>query len=66
MEVTIKTTVEVGDVERDAELKYDCSPAEASSGDYPGCPAWAEYQSGFFCDTGEVFHEFFMLLVDFI
>ncbi|MDK1020054.1 MAG: hypothetical protein QGD90_00260 [Candidatus Hydrogenedentes bacterium] len=53
MEVTVKATIEIGDVERDVELKYICYPGEASSGDYPGHPPGAEYQSGFFCDTGE-------------
>ena len=53
MEVTIKTTVEIEGVERDVELKFVCYPGEASSGDYPGHPAGAEFQSGVFLDTGE-------------
>lgn len=53
MEVTVKTTVEVAGVERDVELKFLCYPSEASSREYPGHPAGAEFQSGVFCETGE-------------
>lgn len=52
MEVTIKTTVEVGDVERDVEIKFMCTPGEAPSMTSPGCDAEAEYQSCVFADTG--------------
>ena len=53
VEVTIDVTVEIGDVERDAKLKFICYPPEAASRTSPGCPAEAEFLSGFFCDTGD-------------
>lgn len=52
MEVTIKTTVEVGDVERDVDLKFMCHPGEAPSRTSPGGPPEAEYLSCVFADTG--------------
>ena len=53
MEVTVKTTVEIGDVEWDVALKFMCTPGEDPSRTSPGCAPEAEYQSGFFCDTGD-------------
>ena len=58
MEVTIEAFVDVGDVERDVALKFLCHPGEAASRDCPGGPPYAEYLSGYFCDTGDDAEEF--------
>jgi len=53
VEVTITVYVEIGDIEREAKLKFYCSPEEAMTRDHPGCDVDAEFMSGFFVDTGE-------------
>lgn len=53
MEVTVKTTVEIGDAERGVTLKFTCHPAEAKTRTYPGCQEYAECVSCIFDDTGD-------------
>ena len=56
--VEIEVSVEVGDVEREARLKYACYEAEKQTRDCPGYPAYAEYLSGYFVDSGDDAEDF--------
>jgi hypothetical protein len=53
MKVEVGTTVEIGEVERDVTMEFNCYPEQEQTWTDPGYPAEAEFLGATFDDTGE-------------